>query len=135
MIWMPIIFTVLGWIVGSWAGAGIGFAIAWFLIPAVDRYSTPPKLENVGGHVPMLTKWGERQPTEQERQSDGKPITEMWEAQALVSPVGAADLFDGEPHFIVRWRNAKTGETRLMCFQPWSALFVLRAGFIREAVW
>ena len=122
MLWMLVGGPVIGWILGDWTGAAIGLALAMFFVPGVNRYSTPPKLENVGGYAPMPGKWGERQPTELERRIEGEPITEAWEAQASIIPVGGADLIEGEPYFVVRWRNAQTGETRLMCYQQWALL-------------
>lgn len=116
---------VIGWIINDWEGAGVGLLIALFLLPAANRYSTPPKLENVGGYVPMPSSWGQRQPTEVERLIDNEPITEVMEAQAYVSTANGADLIAGEPRFIVQWRSSGGRNVTRKFDLPWDAVLSL----------
>lgn len=113
---------VLGWVLGGGEGALIGLGIAFFLLPAVNRYSVAPKTENVGGYAPMPGKWTERQPTELERQIEAEPITELWEAQAFIDTPAGADIYTATPFFTVQWRNAATGDIVPKCFEDWTTL-------------
>ena len=122
MLWILIGGTLLGWIFNGVSGAGFGFFVACFFAPAANRNSTPPKLENVGGFVPVPGKWGERSPTELERRLDAEPITETWEGQAFITNSGGADLIEGTPIFVVQWRNIKTGAIACVCYVNWSDL-------------
>ena len=67
----------------------------------------------------MPGKWSERPPTELERKIDAEPVIESWEAQAFISSSAGADFIVAEPHFVVQWRNLKTGEERTKVFYPW----------------
>lgn len=113
--------AAIGWIYGDLPGAGVGFLIACFVAPAVGRDAVPPKLENVGGFVPMPGRWTERQPTELERKIDGEPIIEQWEAQAFIQAVND-DPIAHEPYFVVHWRNGVTRQVQIRSHRAWLAM-------------
>jgi len=119
---------VIGWVLYSWTGAIVGFFVASFFAMGADRDATPPKLETVGGFVPMPGRWGRRQPTEHERRIDAEPVTEFWQAQAYIAPVGGSDLIEGEPYLVVHWRNTRTGDAVTVCNQAWKDLAPFELG-------
>ena len=121
LCWMAM-GVALGWVWGGWGGAGVGFIVTAYFAPAINRNAVAPKLENVGGFAPVPGQWGERPPSDAEREADARPVVETWEAQAYVIAIGGPNLYEGEPHFVVQWRNPKTGDALVKAFEPWPDL-------------
>jgi hypothetical protein len=115
---MMLVIVLGGALIGLWfgglGGALVGLFVGMWVAPGVDRNAVPPKLENVGGSVPMPGRWGSRADTPREQQLDQEPIVEEHECKACILQSGD-DL-----NFSVLWRNAKTKRITKDVMIPWA---------------
>ena len=75
----------IGLYLGGLTGALLGLFCGLWLSPSANRNAVAPKLETVGGYVPMPGRWSERPLTPLEQAIDREPIVEVHDAMAFLS--------------------------------------------------
>lgn len=111
----------IGWFANETTGAIVGFFVGSVFAAGVSRFAVAPRLENVGGFVPIPGAWGRRAPTEAEQRIEARTVSMPGEAQAFIDWQGGDWLAkEAEPWFVVQARRKGHVVERLRI--PWQLL-------------